>query len=816
LTTTSRLARRAGAFAALALVLALALPALAAAAAPGSHALIRFWLETEADQDVFRAGQARWDVVAGRAGVFADIVVERDEVPEWLGRGSRVEVLVDDLETYYAERNGNRDNFGLYHTYDEGVAWLDQLAAQYPEVVSPKWTLGWSHQGRNIWCVRVSDNPAVDEPDEPEVLFDALHHAREVMSSEMVLMLAAYLAEQYRAGDPQIVQLVEENEVYLVPFVNPDGFVYNEQNSPDGGGMWRKNRRNNGDGTYGVDCNRNYPYEWGCAGGSSGYPGDETYRGPSAGSEPETQAIMQLVDAHDFVIRQSFHTYADLTLYPWGYTSADTPDHATFVELAAAMVQFNGYTPGQPPEVLYEVCGGSFDWDYGQQDAHTKVFGFTTEIGNTGFWPSDSERQPLFDENLWPSLYLIAVASDLRGPSFTHTPLEFQHPYAGPQDVTVAIAGFGGAAIDPASVVLSWRLNGGAWVELPLSPTGTPGEFGGTIPEIPGDGVVVEYYIAAADVHGHAGTAPRGAPDALYTYEIGSGFAHDMEADRGWTTGAPDDDATSGLWVRVDPVGTVYNGYVVQPEDDHSPAGAQCWVTGQHVAGQAAGYADVDGGKTTLYSPVYDMTGGEAVAVRFWRWFSNDRGNSPGEDYWDVDVSNDGGQTWTSVEHTLTSAAEWTERQFLVTDYFAAPARVRLRFTARDEGAGGSLVEAGVDDVLIVGDFGGATGVPGEPGGGDAAPAALRADLAAAPNPFNPLTTLHFRVPTPGATHLGVFDLNGRLVKSLVREDLAAGDHAVTWNGRDALGRPVASGLYFVRLLTPDGVELSRKLVLAK
>ena len=813
MTTTTRLAIRAGRRAALVLaILAIALPALAAAAGPASHALIRFWLETEADQDVFRDGQARWDVVAGRAGVFADIVVERSDIDEWLGRGSRVEVLVEDLETYYAERNGNRDNFGLYHTFDEGVTWLDQLAAQYPEVVSPKWTLGSSHQGRNIWCVRVSDNPTLDEPQEPEILFDALHHAREVMSSEMVLMLTAYLAERYRAGDPEIVQLVNENEVYMVPFANPDGFVYNELNSPNGGGMWRKNRRDNGDGTYGVDCNRNYPYEWGCASGSSGYTGDETYRGPSAGSEPEVQAIMQLVNAHDFVIRQSFHSVAALTLYPWGFTTAHTPDHATFVELAAAMVQYNGYTPGQPPEVLYEVCGDSFDWDYGQQDEHTKIFGFTTEFDGSGFWPTDAERQGLFDENLWPSLYLIAVASDLRGPSFTHAPLAFQHPYAGPQEVTVTITGFGGAAIDPASVVLHWRMSGGGWVDLPLAATGAPGEYGGEIPEIPGDGVVVEYFIEAADVYGYAGTAPRGAPDVLFTYEIGPHFAHAMEADRGWTVGAADDDATSGIWVRVDPVGTTYNGNPVQPEDDHSPAGAQCWVTGQHVAGQAAGYADVDGGKTTLYSPVYDMSGGEAVAVRFWRWFSNDQGNNPGEDHWDVDVSNDGGVTWTAVEHTLASAATWTERQFLVTDYFTAPQRVQLRFTARDEGAGGSLVEAGVDDFLIVGDFGGATAAPGD----GTTPPALVADLAAAPNPFNPLVTLRFRVPVGGATQLGVFDLHGRLVKSLVRENLPAGDHTVTWNGRDALGRPASSGLYFVRLLAPDGNELSRKLVLAK
>jgi len=811
LALTFRPFRCAGLLAGLSMVAGLLLAAPAVAAGDG-HALLRFWLQTEEDQAYFRSVQPRLDLVGGRAGRFADLVVPRDDVTDWLTRGSRVEILEGNLEARYAMQYPDRADYGAYHTFEEGIAWLDDLAAQYPDVVSPRWSLGTTHEGRDLWCVRVSDNPTVDEDGEPEVLFDAEHHAREVMSSEMVLMLTAYLAEQYDAGDPEIRELVDGNEIYLVPFVNPDGFVYNETNYPNGGGMWRKNRRNNLDGTYGVDCNRNYPYEWGCTGGSSGYPGDETYRGPSAGSEPEVQAMMQFIDAHDFVIRQSYHTYGDLTLYPWGYTTADTPDHAVFVELAASMVQYNGYTPGQPPEVLYEVCGDTFDWDYGQQDAHTKIFGFTNEIGTTGFWPSDAERQPLFDENLWPALYLIGVAGDLRVPQFAHVHLPFQRPYAGPQEVAVTVTGFGDVAIDASSVLLRWRLQGGNWNDLPLAPTGTPDEYGGTIPQIPGNGVVVEYYLEATDVAGRTGTAPRGAPDALFVYEIGSEFTHPMEADRGWRAGAADDDAASGLWVRVDPVGTSYNGAVVQPEDDHTAEGAQCWITGQHVAGESAGFNDVDGGKTTLFSPVYDMTGGQDVTVRYWRWYTNDAGNNPGEDWWDVDVSNDGGATWTAVEHVQASDASWTEHQFALTDHFAAPGLVQLRFVASDEGSG-SLVEAGVDDFVIAGAF---EPVAVEDGDGPV-PGALVVSLAPpAPNPFNPLTTIRFRLVSAGAVQVGIFDARGRLLKSLVRDDLAAGEHSVTWNGRDALGRPVASGVYFCKLRAPDGTVLSQKLLLAK
>ncbi len=804
-TASAQRARWLGALLVLLVSSLLMLPALPAGAQEEPHALIRFWLVTEADQEFFAAQQHRLDVVGGRLGRWADLVVPRSEVEAWLSRGSRVEVLHDDLEAFYAARNEYRDNFGAYHTFSEAVAWMDNLAAEYPEIVSAKWSLGLSHEGNDIWCLRVSDNPAVDEAGESEILFDALHHAREVMSSEMVLMLTEYLAAQYRAGDPEIVQLLDENEVYMVPMVNPDGFLYNELNNPGGGGMWRKNRRFNGDGTYGVDCNRNYPYEWGCDWGSSGIPGDDTYRGPLPGSEPEVQAIMQLVNDHDFVVRQSFHTYSELTLYPWGYTTADTPDHAIFVELAATMVQYNGYTPGQPGEVLYEVCGGNIDWDYGQQDAHNKIFGFSNEIGDSfdGFWPPDSRRQPLFEDNLWPSLYLIAVANDLRGPQFTHVPVPFQAPPAGPQPVTVQVQGFAETPIDPASVMLSWRLDGGSFVDLPLLPTGTPNEFGGTLPAIPGSTGVVEYYIAASDVDGRAGTAPRGAPDALYTYEIGTEFTHPMEADRGWSAGAADDDASTGLWVRVDPVATS-----AQPEDDHSTEGTHCWITGQHLAGETAGFNDVDAGKTTLFSPVYDLSGGEQVTVRYWRWYSNDQGNNPGSDWWDVDVSNDGGATWTAVEHTQTSSNAWVEQQFDLASYFPEPGLVQLRFVASDEGSG-SLVEGGVDDFVIAGVFG-VTALGNTPD-------ALRVDLAPpVPNPFNPLTNIRFRLPAAGQVQVGIFDLRGRLLKSLVRDALPAGEHVVTWNGLDALGRPVASGTYFCKLRAPDGSELSRKLMLAK
>ncbi len=252
----------------------------------------------------------------------------------------------------------------------------------------------------------------------------------------------------------------------------------------------------------------------------------------------------------------------------------------------------------------------------------------------------------------------------------------------------------------------------------------------------------------------------------------------------------------------MDPVGTA-----AQPEDDHSAAGTFCWVTGQHNAGDSIGANDVDGGATTLFSPVYDLSGAQEVSFSYWRWFSNDQGSSPNEDYWDVHLSNDGGQTWLSLEHTLVSNAAWEVHNYSLLDHFAAAGQVQLKFVASDTGSG-SIVEAGLDDFSIAGVFD-VTGVED-----DVPPFQVRLDQPF-PNPFNPKTTVRFELPEAGFVTLGVYDASGRMVRSLLAADMPAGPHALSWNGRDALGRPVASGAYFVNL-RGGGVQQSRRVVLLK
>jgi len=382
----------------------------ALAADAGSYALVHVELDSPAVEASLRANTGL-DVVQYKPGSHVEIVARPRDLA-WLdGAGVRYRTIHADLTAHYAAKSRG-PNFGLFHTYSEATDWLDVMHADHPDVVSAKWSIGTTHEGRDIWCVRVSDNPETDETGEPEILFDGMHHAREIMSSETVLMLIDLLGASYGV-DPEITWLLDNREIYLVPIVNPDGVVYNEAIAPDGGGMWRKNRRDNGDGSYGVDPNRNYPYQWGGE-GSSDDTFDDLYRGPSPASEPEVQAIMALVDAHEFVTHQTNHTYSNFTLYPWGYTDGDSPHEATYVYMGDIMTQYNGYAPGQPSDLLWYgvVSGGTFDWVYGDTTGHPLCYAFSNEIGGSsdGFWPDESRREALFNENVWPSLYLIMCA----------------------------------------------------------------------------------------------------------------------------------------------------------------------------------------------------------------------------------------------------------------------------------------------------------------------------------------------------------------------------------------------------------------------
>lgn len=336
--------------------------------------------------------------------------------------GYSYDVLIPDVTKYYVENNlkggpavrteRTPENFNLgsmggYLTLDEVMLELDDMRALYPDFISAKeeiTTEYTTHDGNYVYWVRLSDNPDTDETDEHEVLYTSLHHAREPVSMMQLVYMMWYLLENNQPGS-EAEYLLNNFEMYFVLCENPDGYLYNEQTDPDGGGMWRKNRRDNG-GSYGVDPNRNYPYEWGYDNsGSSPTPSMETYRGPSAGSEPITQMMMEFVANHNFLICDNHHTYSNLLLYSWAYDEIYPADLEVFEAFTDIMTRENGYITGQPWEVLYPVNGDSNDWMYGEHG----VLAMTSETGDE-FWPPQSEIIPLCEGNLEMNLFQTRLA----------------------------------------------------------------------------------------------------------------------------------------------------------------------------------------------------------------------------------------------------------------------------------------------------------------------------------------------------------------------------------------------------------------------
>ncbi len=261
--------------------------------------------------------------------------------------------------------------------------------------------------------------------------------------------------------------------------------------------------------------------------------------------------------------------------------------------------------------------------------------------------------------------------------------------------IRVRVAELNGQTLDPASVTLTVDLGAGD-VVLPTTQVSAD-EFEATIPG--GDcGTPVTFFASAETPEDVAVFEPFNAPALRFTAAIAStetlAFDDDLELDQGWSVGTDEDTATTGVWVRVDPVGTG-----AQPENDNTDAGTLCFVTGNAAPGQGIGANDVDNGITTLLSPVMDATGGDAT-LSYFRWFSNDQGSNPFEDSMLVSISDDGGFTWTLLEDVSENTGVWVQRSFLVSDFVTPTDQIVLRFVARDLNAG-SIVEAGVDDVRL-------------------------------------------------------------------------------------------------------------------
>ena len=355
-----------------------------------------------------------------------DVVVTMEEAHALLEIGIPFDVRQHDLTKYFVTRSmpGIERDFPLgsmlgNYTLLEAIAQMDTLRNMYPDFVSEKDSIGTSIEGRTIWAFKVSDYPSVDE-DEPEVLYTGLTHAREPVSMMNLFFFVRWLCENY-SSDPTAEFLVNHREMWFVPIINPDGYVYNETIAPNGGGMHRKNRRPNPDNSncnngtqQGIDLNRNYSYNWGADNsGSSGNPCSAVYRGASAFSEPETEAISNFILARQFKNVLHYHTYSNVLIHSWGDgTFPDEPDLSTLREIGAEMTRENGYEVGTGTETIgYGVNGDAVDWTYGTAG----LISYTPEVGSyaDNFWPSEDRVIPLCQDQVHSNkIFALVAGSD--------------------------------------------------------------------------------------------------------------------------------------------------------------------------------------------------------------------------------------------------------------------------------------------------------------------------------------------------------------------------------------------------------------------
>jgi len=273
-----------------------------------------------------------------------------EELDRIRAAGFELEILIEDVVAYYQDPNrGNElevksrvnecsneeiDSFTQYpyttpvnyqegsmqgyYLYEEMLATVDEMRAKFPNLITERTAIGnhITNDGNRIFYLKISDNPDVEE-NEPEVFYNAVHHAREPNSMSQLIFYMWYLLENYETDD-YVRFLVDHTQMYFVPCVNPDGYIKNQTENPNGGGLWRKNTwRNEFNEVKGVDLNRNYGYFWGFDNqGSSPNEGSQTYRGESAFSEVETQAIRDLCLAHDFKLALNYHTFGNLLIHP--------------------------------------------------------------------------------------------------------------------------------------------------------------------------------------------------------------------------------------------------------------------------------------------------------------------------------------------------------------------------------------------------------------------------------------------------------------------------------------------------------------------
>jgi murein tripeptide amidase MpaA len=579
------------------------------------------------------------------------------------------------------------DFFLSYHPYDGfgGIVWyLNELVSRYPTLASMV-NVGTTLEGRTIWGLRITSGVVSTQP---AAVYFGCEHAREWIAGTVPPYMANYLLENYGV-DPHITDLVDNVELFLIPIFNVDGYVYSWTTDR----FWRKNRRYNGGGAYGVDINRNWGEGWGGPGSSSA-TNDETYRGTAPFSEPETRALRDFFIAHPNVrVQLDVHSYRQLILWPYGYTPSLSPDQSIYQEIGSVMksliygVHGVTYNIGPLYTAIYPAAGVSVDWTYARQG----ILSYSYEARDTGFYGFALPADQIIANNE----ELLPATLHMTDSDWVRAPLRFTFPDGLP---TTVMSGREspipvriipqGESITAGTESLHFRRDPSeSFSVIPLTHLGGL-DYQAVLPATNCTSRPQFYFSVEGD-GGTITTNPRQSPapqyySAVVVSEFTTFFQQNLNSNPGWTT--------QGLWAWGQPMG---GGGTQAGHRDPTSGHTNSYVYGYNLSGD---YAD-NMPEYSLTSPAIDCTGRSGVHLTFWRWLGVEQ---PAYDHAYLRVSNNG-INWTTVWQNEAEIADsaWVFQDFDISAAADHQPTVYLRWTMGS--SNGDLTYCGwnIDDISL-------------------------------------------------------------------------------------------------------------------
>ncbi len=762
----------------------------------GKFSQVRIFVTNEQDESKMVNAGLLIDHAIRKPGQYLDAWLSAAEMQMLQNSGVPFQVLIDDWDAYYnsinipmtqEEMDGamreSKERFDVSHSiygtmgghlkWAEAIAKIDSMRLQYPTLISQKFSIGTTYESRPIWAVRITKNP--DAPTgRPQVLYHAVIHAREPVSMAAQMYYFYWLFENYNI-DPMATYILNNREIYWIPYFNPDGHVYNETTNPNGGGMWRTNRHVISSGCGMVDLNRNfgiYAFWNSTNGGSSTNQcsgGQGTYRGTSPFSELETQAVMTFINGKQFKSGLGAHTYGNYLIRPWAWSDSPTPDDNIFQEYSIDMTQYNHYTYGRASQTVgYQVRGGADDCYY-NDSGHTKMIEMTPETG-ASFWPTQAQILPLCEGMLWTNQYIALVAGAYVYP-LSKT---FNQPNYNPGQSGTYKVKFRNKGLTTATNVKVQLVPWNSFVTIPTQQYNFA-----SLPTFASDSATFSFTLASnAPVNCAIPTTLNLKIDTSTVY-------------------------TETIYIYVGTGAITLNDNAESGIGNWTPTGGWAWKTDYYHSGtHSFGYAPYVNNadySLTLTNPI-NAQSAPVCYLNFWNRYSVESG----WDYAIVEVSSNNGTSWQQVISYTGINLTWTEQSFDITRFVNASTQLKIRFRLTSDG---NTLGAGwwVDDIKLTNYCMGLVGVPGNTN----IPKTFALEQNY-PNPFNPVTVIKFQIPSSEFVTVKVFDVLGKEVSVIVNENKEPGYYEAAFDGSN-----LASGLYFYRIEAGDFVE-TKKMMLVK